>query len=171
MNNSKNIEIKARCHQPKLIKETLQNLGADYKGLDHQIDTYFKTTHGRLKLREGNIENNLIQYQRSNQQGPKQSNFTLYPSKDPQKLKQVLQNAYGIDVVVDKQRHIYFIDHVKFHIDEVNELGSFMEIEVTDLENNLDLSSMQEDCNKYIQLFKIKPEDLISHSYSDLLRK
>ena len=79
------IEIKARCHQPEKIKAILASKNALFKGIDHQIDTYFQVPKGRLKLREGNIENHLIQYHRPNQAGPKKSSVSclLYTSPSP----------------------------------------------------------------------------------------
>jgi adenylate cyclase class 2 len=72
------IEIKAKCADHEPIRQILLEKGADFRGTDHQIDTYFKVPNGRLKLREGNIENTLIHYERENEEGPKQSNVTLY---------------------------------------------------------------------------------------------
>jgi hypothetical protein len=59
-----NIEIKARCNNPDKIRTILKSKAAKFKGIDHQIDTYFKVNSGRLKLREGNIENFLIFFQK-----------------------------------------------------------------------------------------------------------
>jgi len=67
-----NIELKARCSSHDLIRNILKSKNADFKGTERQIDTYFKVNHGRLKLREGNIENFLIYYDRENKKGPKQ---------------------------------------------------------------------------------------------------
>ena len=64
-----NIEIKARSNNQDRIRDILKSKNADFKGIDHQIDTYFNVPKGRLKLREGNIENNLIFYERKNQAG------------------------------------------------------------------------------------------------------
>ncbi|MBI2551085.1 CYTH domain-containing protein [Candidatus Uhrbacteria bacterium] len=64
-----NIEIKARCQNQDAIREILRSRGAVFKGTDHQIDTYFRTPKGRLKLREGNIENVLVFYEREDQLG------------------------------------------------------------------------------------------------------
>ncbi len=107
-----NIEIKARCSDPEKVRNILKEQGAEYKGLDHQIDTYFNVSHGRLKLREGNIENALIFYERSNQEGPKDSMVVLYSSQPGSNLKATLIGACGALVVVDKMRHIYFIDNL-----------------------------------------------------------
>ena len=127
-----NVEIKARCPDSQKIRDILQAQGAEYRGLDHQIDTYFKVHNGRLKLREGDIENALIFYERSNKEGPKDSKVVLYSSSPGSSLKDALLGSCGALVVVDKQRHIYFIDNVKFHVDEVKNLGSFCEIEAID---------------------------------------
>lgn len=167
----KNVEIKARCQDPEILHQKLLDLGADFKGMDHQVDTYFNVQEGRLKLREGNIENALISYRRSNQTEAKLSDFKLYRSSEPQQLKQMLLECLGIKVVVDKKRKIFFIDHVKFHIDEVQSLGSFMEIEVTDMEDHRSLEEMQKTCKHYMQLLHIDEKDLLAQSYSDMLKE
>jgi adenylate cyclase, class 2 len=163
-----NVEIKARCSDPQRVKKILESRGAEYKGLDHQIDTYFNVQNGRLKLREGNIENSLIFYERSNQEGPKDSNVVLYHTSGVG-LKDALLGSCGALVVVDKQRHIYFIDNVKFHIDEVKDLGSFCEIEAIDKSGEIGRDKLLQQCQEYMTVLGIGEADLISHSYSDLL--
>lgn len=164
-----NVEIKARCRQQDKIRGILENKKADFKGVDHQVDTYFVVPNGRLKLRQGSIENNLIHYNRPNQSGPKVSKVSLYPcSGDSKQLHQTLSNALGIKVVVDKQREIYFIDNVKFHLDNVKNLGTFVEIEAIDTDGSISIEQLDEQCNYYLELFGISAEDLIHNSYSDL---
>lgn len=164
-----NIEIKARCGHPEKIRALLLDRNARFIGEDHQIDTYFTVPNGRLKLREGTIENNLIHYNRSNQAGPKRSAVSLYKPKPGSSLKPLLSSALGVKVVVNKRRSIYFIENVKFHIDEVQELGSFVEIEAIDEDGSIGETKLQEQCEHYMTLFEIKPEDLVEVSYSDLL--
>lgn len=166
-----NIEIKAKCVAHERIRKILIDRGADFQGTDHQIDTYFKVNLGRLKLREGNIENYLIYYDREDIEGPKRSNVILYKTVNDPSLKEILSNALGIFVVVDKKREIYFIENVKFHIDTVNDLGVFLEIEAINGEGNKGEKKLREQCKFYIDLFKIQQKDLISVSYSDLLLK
>src|SRR5690348_3858358 len=124
-----NVEIKARHSNTDHVRSYLLSQNADFKGTDHQVDTYFNVASGRLKLREGNIENNLIYYKRDNQAGPKSSHFHIVKVPDSKSLKEILAQSLGIKVIVEKKREIYFIDNVKFHIDEVPGLGSFIEIE------------------------------------------
>lgn len=164
-----NIEIKARCNNSTRIRKILRSKRANFHGKGHQIDTYFKVPNGRLKLREGNVENYLIHYKRENKKGPKQSNVTLFKTSSDPLLKEVLSKSLGILVVVDKQREIYFIGNVKFHIDNVKGLGSFVEIEAIDKDGSLGKDKLLQQCTRYIDLFHIEDRDLISVSYSDLL--
>jgi predicted adenylyl cyclase CyaB len=166
-----NVEIKARCTDPAAIRHYLLAQQAEFKGVDEQTDTYFQVPNGRLKLREGRIENNLIQYNRPNQAGPKNSDFKLVKVPDAAGLKTALAASLGIKVIVQKKREIYFIGNVKFHIDEVPGLGSFMEIEAGNIGTGAGLGQPEllEQCRHYMQQLGIRNEDLIQVSYSDML--
>ncbi len=164
-----NIEIKAKSSNHAKVRAILKANGAVAHGTDHQIDTYFQVNHGRLKLREGNIENNLIHYQRANQAGPKSSEIILFKSHPESSLKSLLTAALGVLTLVDKQREIYFIDHVKFHIDTVVGLGEYVEIEVIDTTGEIDIKRLETQCKYYKELLEIKDHDLVSESYSDLI--
>lgn len=163
-----NVEIKALSNNAAFIREYLQKAGADFKGTDVQTDTYFKVPSGRLKLRQGKIENNLIWYERPNQEGPKQSDFMLTAVQDGEALKAILQKALGVKVTVTKTREIYYIDNVKFHIDELEGLGSFVEIEAGNKLADVPVEKLDEQCRFYMEEFGIKEVDLLSHSYSDM---
>lgn len=166
-----NIEFKAVSNNPNKIREILRTKNAEFRGKDHQIDTYFKVLSGRLKIREGNIETALIHYERPDVADLKQSNILLYPL-DPTNapiLKTILTKTLGILAVVDKEREIYFIENVKFHIDEVKNLGTFVEVEAIDNDETIDTPKLQEQCKYYRNLFQIMNNDLIDVSYSDLV--
>ena len=164
-----NIEIKAKYPHPEFIRKYLQENNAEFKGTDHQTDTYFNMVKGRLKLREGIIENNLIYYERNDQPGAKESNFQLINVPDTKGLKEVLTKSLGIKIVVKKKREIYFLANVKFHVDEVIGLGNFAEIEASNLQADISKEELQKQCEFYLKEFGIKDEDLISVSYSDML--
>lgn len=166
-----NIEIKARCSDPQRVRTILNDCSAEFVGVDHQVDTYFRTDRGRLKLRQGNIENSLIYYDRPDTSGPKRADVALYRTDGPggSQLHEVLTKAMDVAVVVDKQREIYFIDNVKFHIDQVEGLGSFVEIEAIDAAGQPGIDTLRQQCNTYIALLEINPEDLVETSYSNLL--
>lgn len=164
-----NVEIKARCTDLNKMRRILRTRDAREIGLDHQVDTYFRVPHGRLKLREGNLENSLIHYRRPDQPGPKTSEVTLYTSAPKTSLKEVLSAALEVWKVVDKKREIYFIDNVKFHLDEVQHLGTFVEIEAIDREGTLGLAHLRKQCAYYLQMLEISTNDLVDQSYSDLI--
>ncbi|RTL53257.1 MAG: CYTH domain-containing protein [Sphingobacteriales bacterium] len=165
-----NIEIKAKCFHPEKVEAFLVSAGADFKGIDFQKDTYFKVENGRLKLRQGNIENNLIYYERSNLSGPKPSYFQLVQVKDSNTLLDMLTRAIGKKIVVDKKRKIFFIENVKFHIDEVVGLGFFVEIEASNLLHpEKTEQELQAQCAAYMDALNIHEEELLQYSYSDML--
>jgi len=164
-----NFEFKAKCFDIGRLESLLKQRNPLFVGTDHQIDTYFNVPNGRLKLREGNIENSLIHYSRSNTADAKQSDVTLYQHQADKNLKQALTKGLGVKVVVDKKRKIYFIENVKFHFDEVEELGSFIEVEAIDSDGTIGVEKLKEQCNGYVQLFGISKEQFVAESYSDLL--
>jgi adenylate cyclase, class 2 len=167
--NHLNVEIKAKSSNQADIEQLLLEQNPRFMGIDHQIDTYFNVPNGRLKLREGNIENSLIFYDRPNQAGPKKSDIILYSVEPNASLKSILEKTNGVLAVVDKYRKIFFIDNVKFHLDEVLGLGQFVEIEAIDTEGVLGYEQLLNQCTFYMDLFGIQEEDLLTHSYSDMV--
>lgn len=164
-----NIEIKARSNNVPAIRKFLEKNYTQHPGIDAQTDIYFDVPHGRMKLREGNIENALIHYHRENRSGPKASHVILYQTDPTKKLKDLLTAALNIKVVVRKTREIYFINNVKFHIDEVDGLGSFVEIEAIDKTGTIGENELMRQCQFYLTEFKIQDDDLVELSYSDML--
>ena len=168
-----NVEIKARCDRPEQVRDVLRRLGADFRGLDRQVDTYFCCPRGRLKLRQGDIENALIHYERADEAGPKTARVLLYRLGDRAEadaLKEILAAALGVRIVVAKQREIYFVANVKFHVDHVGSLGRFVEIEaIDDADGLLGRDALCAQCRRYMALLSIRPADLLEGSYSDMV--
>ena len=164
-----NIEFKASTNNLAGLETLLQQYSPLFIGEDHQVDTYFNISPGRLKLREGTIENALIHYEREDTAGAKASHVLLYHHKPDKVLKDILIKTLGIKAVVDKRRRIYFIDNVKFHFDTVDGLGTFVEVEAIDKDGSIGKEKLQEQCNKYAALFEIAEEDYCSVSYSDMV--
>jgi adenylate cyclase, class 2 len=164
-----NIEFKAKASNIVALEEKLQALKPRFIGLDHQIDTYYHVTKGRLKLREGNIENALIWYERSDFAGAKQSDIILYKHAPDDALKSILEKLHGIKIVVDKKRKIYFVDNVKFHFDRVDGLGTFVEVEAIDADGSIGTEKLRQQCDYYASFFEIAADDFMEVSYSDML--
>lgn len=166
-----NIEFKARCSDPQRVRDILTAQGAEYKGKDHQVDVYFNVNKGRLKLRKGTIENSLIAYEREDRQGAKQSNVRLLHLEPGSALEELLAATIGIKTTVDKQRDIYFIENVKFHVDTVKRLGTFVEVEAIDKDGTMGKEKLQQQCDYYKKLLHVQDQELVAESYSDMLLK
>ncbi len=165
----RNVEIKARCGDPESVRRVLRRCGAEFRGTDRQRDTYFHCASGRLKLRQGNIERSLIHYRREDRPGPKQAEVTLCRAPPDPDLEAVLAAALGVRVVVTKTREIYFIGNVKFHLDDVDRLGWFVEIEAIDAGGRLGPEALHAQCRRYMELLGIRRADLLSASYGEML--
>ena len=166
-----NFEFKAKTNNLQELELKIIELNGVFKGADEQCDSYFNIREGRLKLREGGIENALIYYRREDVQGAKQSDVMLYRYAPDSGLKELLTDALGIKVIVKKQRKIYFIGNVKFHLDTVPGLGTFVEVEAIDATGERGVETLKDQCNYYAEIFKIPASAYISESYSDLLLK
>jgi adenylate cyclase, class 2 len=164
-----NIEFKAKSNDIIAAENILLQHNPTFIGEDHQVDTYFNVAKGRMKLREGNIENALIHYERENTAGSKSSQVILYQHQPDENLKAILAKALGIKAIVDKKRKIYFIDNVKFHFDTVQNLGTFIEVEAIDKDGSIGKEKLQEQCDFYAAMFKINEEDFRAESYSDMI--
>lgn len=174
-----NIEFKARTNNLADLESILKKHDPLFIGDDHQVDTYFNVAAlpaqssggqaGRLKLREGNIENALIHYERDDFAGAKSSYVLLYQHQPDKTLKEILIKTLGVKAVVDKRRKIYFIKNVKFHFDRVEGLGTFIEVEAIDKDGSIGKEKLQEQCDEYAALFNINAADFCSVSYSDMI--
>ncbi|MEP7079562.1 MAG: class IV adenylate cyclase [Ginsengibacter sp.] len=166
-----NFEFKARVEHVDEAEQKLLQLNPTFIGMDLQTDTYFKVNQGRLKLREGNIENSLIYYDRQNLAGAKQSDIILYKHQPEKALKAILTKVHGVKVIVKKQRKIYFIENVKFHFDKLAALGEFLEVEAIDPDDSIGIDKLKEQCDYYAKFFNIEKEDYLSESYSDMINE
>jgi predicted adenylyl cyclase CyaB len=162
-----NFEFKARLNNEQQVRAALKQLEARFVGTDHQIDTYFRVPSGRLKVREGRLENALIFYQRKNLRRARQSTVEvmLLPRRNP--LRAILARSLGTLAVVDKRREIYFVKNVKIHLDRARQLGKFVEVEA--ISRTTDVEKIRSQARQFQELFGITAKDIIAESYSDLI--
>src|ERR671918_1554171 len=166
---SRNIEFKARDPRPARTLELALGLGAEDRGEIAQTDTYFARARGRLKLREqrrGDAE--LIKYRRSDAPGARESEYRRVPAADGPALREALDAALGILVVVEKRRRLLVHDDVRIHIDEVEGPGSFLELEAV-VPPDSDLSAEQNKVSRLQAELDVGDDYLVAQSYSDLL--
>jgi predicted adenylyl cyclase CyaB len=162
-----NFEFKARLHDEPRVREALKRLGARFIGTDHQIDTYFRVPSGRLKVREGRLENALIFYRRSNARRARQAAVEMMLLPRRNSLRAILGRALGTLTVVDKRREIYFVKNVKIHLDRVRQLGKFLEVEA--ISRTGDVKKIRSQARQFQELFGITAKDIVAESYSDLI--
>jgi len=128
---ARNIEIKARVSDPAALRRRAAALSDTPAELIAQEDTFFHVPQGRLKLRVISPDHGqLIYYQRPDAAGPKQSDYHISITNEPQTLKDILTRSLGVRGVVNKQRWLYLVGPTRIHLDQVEGLGSFMELEV-----------------------------------------
>jgi adenylate cyclase, class 2 len=163
----RNIELKARLRDRNEALGACKTLNAAYQGDIHQVDTYFHVPQGRLKLREADPgRDELVFYRRPDVAGPKGCDYILEPVN--RTIKPFLAEALGVLAVVDKVRTLYLWENVRIHLDDVRNLGAFIEFEAV-LSDEYD---DQDGCNKLQQLihqFDLRNEDQMEVSYLDLI--
>ena len=164
-----NFEFKAHLHDAAHVRATLKRLRARFLGTDHQLDTYFRVPAGRLKIREGRIENSLIFYQRTNSARARRSTVEMMLLPRRNSVRAILARALGVLVVVDKRREIYFLGNVKIHLDRVRGLGTFMEVEA--MTRSGDIRKVRAQAAKFRKLLAISTADIVPLSYSDLIMR
>ena len=163
----RNVELKALDPDPARSLAVCRELGAEDRGVLRQRDTYFRARGGRLKLREeegaGAV---LIQYDRPDAAQARESRYRLTRVEDPDELRASLDAALGTLVVVDKERHLLLWDGVRIHLDTVEGLGSFVELEGVAPPGS-DLTPEREKVARLQRELGI--EEVLTDSYSDRL--
>jgi predicted adenylyl cyclase CyaB len=165
-----NIEIKARARNFEDIRSRAEKISDTPVQIIPQEDTFFNTPQGRLKLRVLSDHGQLIYYTRPDQEGPKRSDYHITLSTDPGNLKRVLELAYGIRGVVRKTRYLYLVGQTRIHLDDVDGLGQFMELEVVMGEGQSDAEG-QAIAEDLMSALGVERGDLIDGAYMDLLEK
>lgn len=168
---ARNIEIKAKIESLGDLEKKVALIATEGPVEIAQDDTFFRCETGRLKLRAFSATaGELIFYQRSNQQGPKESFYVITPSADPASLRRVLSLAYGEVGRVIKARIVYLVGRTRVHLDRVQGLGDFMELEVV-LQDDEALEAGVQEAHALMAKIGVKPSDLIEGAYVDLLNQ
>ncbi|KAM3832777.1 uncharacterized protein M6D78_010768 isoform 2-T3 [Vipera latastei] len=127
-----NVEIKARVQDVAQLISRVEQLSGSSSSLILQTDTFFLVPHGRLKIRDfRDGRGQLVFYDRPNSTAPKLSRFTISPTDDPRGLVEALSQGLGKQGVVKKERHLYRVGQTRVHVDRVEGLGDFVELELT----------------------------------------
>ena len=166
-----NVEIKARVRDKAESLRRIQEVSDSAPVLLRQEDTFFYGPRGRLKLRVLAPDRaQLVYYERSDDAGPKLSRYLLAETDQPEPLRTVLAAALGVRGVVRKERWLYMAGQTRIHLDEVEGLGCFLELEVVLREGQTNEEG-QRTAEALMARLGIQPEDLVNVAYIDLLEK
>ena len=166
---ARNIEIKARIASIEAIAERAAAI-ADQGPIEiEQDDTFFACPNGRLKLRAFSAEKGeLIFYRRPDKSGPKESFYLLSPTSSPDSLREALSLAYGQIGRVRKHRTLYLSGRNRIHIDRVENLGSFIELEVVLIDGEIVIAG-EAIARDLMERLGIASDQLVEGAYLDLL--
>ena len=166
---ARNVEIKARVEDLARLAAKVAAIADDGPTVILQDDTFFRCDSGRLKLRsfpDGSGE--LIFYRRANQEGPKESFYLRSPTSAPDKLRESLALAYGAVGRVKKHRTLFLVGWTRVHLDQVEGLGQFLELEVVLGEGERSENGARE-AQRLMAMLGIDPSQLIERAYVDLI--
>jgi predicted adenylyl cyclase CyaB len=165
-----NIEIKARARDFEELRRRAESLSDIPVEVIPQEDIFFNTEKGRLKLRVLALNRGqLIYYTRPDQEGPKRSEYHIYETVEPADLRRLLELAYGMRGVVKKTRYLYRVGQTRVHLDDVEGLGQFMELEVVMGEGQSDAEG-QAIAEDLMSRLGVERGDLLEGAYMDLLQ-
>ncbi len=168
---SRNIEIKAHIDSVETLTAKAAALADEGPIEIAQDDTFFRCDTGRLKLRAfPNGTGELIYYRRANQLGPKETFYLLSPTTAPDSLRESLSLAYGLVGRVRKRRTLFLRGRTRIHIDRVEQLGNFLELEVVLADDEPPDAGFLE-ARELMETLNVKPQQLIEDAYVDLLAR
>jgi adenylate cyclase class IV len=166
---ARNVEIKATVTSPDAIAAALSRLDASEAVELVQEDTFFACPRGRLKLRKvAPAVGELIHYDRPDEPGPKPSTYTRVPTSEPDRLRDLLGSAYGTVGVVRKRRTLRLVGRTRVHLDRVEHLGTFVELEVV-LEDFEPSEQGVAEARRLMAALGIDESQLVCGAYIDLL--
>jgi adenylate cyclase class 2 len=161
----KDFTIKARLDNVEKMEKVLFALKAEYIGEDFQVDHYFQTEKGRLKWREGTIENLITHYERFHDLGLERTTVYRYDLNPSAEQIQELEQKHKLVGVITKQRKIYQLLNVKIHLDKLPSGEEFIEIEAIDRDNQLSVDKLRKQCLEVKSKLHIRESDLIQTGY------
>jgi predicted adenylyl cyclase CyaB len=164
-----NVEIKARVADFARLRSLAETLSDTAEQVIEQEDTFFAAPTGRLKLRTlAPNRGELIAYERADVAGPKRSDYCIYRTGDPAGLKATLSHALGVLGVVRKTRHLFLVGQTRIHLDDVEGLGHYLELEVV-LRPDQSTAGGMEITEALMRQLGIMPSDLVEGAYFDRL--
>ena len=171
----RNIEIKARIDSVAALLPRAQAVAGGKPETIHQDDTFFRVPNGRLKLREfegGSAE--LIHYHRSDSTEAKASDYVRVSVPDAAALREALTRGCGVLGRVRKERVLLLVNeggcNTRIHLDRVEGLGDFIELEVVLQDGQRDDEGAAE-AERLMAALGLQDAPRLAGSYLDLLQR
>jgi len=163
------VEVKAHVRDRSALLARIEALGARHAWTRRMRDTFFRVERGWLKLREADgAPAELIAYERSRDaSGPRGSSWEAVPVADARALDRTLARVLLRDKVVVKERALYLHGATRIHVDRVDGLGDFVELET--VVTTQPLEEAQRECAALMEALALAPEELVGVPYRDLL--
>lgn len=166
----RNVEIKARSRSFPDQRDRAASLSGAPPEIIEQEDVFFGVTSGRLKLRKfSNGRGELIYYERPDEGGPAESNYILVPTTDTEACRELVARLFEVTGVVRKRRTLFLAGSTRIHLDEVEGLGEFVEIEAV-LGDGESFSEGKSRLDVVASALGIESDDLIDVAYVDLIQ-
>jgi predicted adenylyl cyclase CyaB len=165
-----NFELKARCADLERARDRARAIATRWLGVDEQVDTYFKTAAGRFKLRESSLSGaQLVPYLRPDAPLARRSDYVVIPVLEPERTKALLAELLGVHRIVRKAREIGVFENVRIHLDRVEGLGDFVELEAVWDGDGVGEAEQARKVAFLRERLAIRDEDLVAASYEGLL--
>lgn len=168
---ARNVEIKARVPDFATLRAKAASLASGSKQIINQTDTFFVVSRGRLKVRafsDGSGE--LIAYERADQRDPKESVYTRVACEDARALSQALSSVLSVRGIVAKEREVFLVGRTRVHLDRVENLGCFVELEVV-LAPGEPAEQGHREAHDLLRSLEIPERALVAEAYIDLMEK
>ena len=168
---AQNIEVKFYTESLEETERLADKIGASYQAELTQTDTYYKTPTGRLKLRQfpGNLSQ-LIYYERPDFAGSRLSEYEVLEIANTEKFLRIASKIFQTEVTVKKIRKLYIFGSTRIHLDQVEGLGNFIELE-TVLEPDIPLEASREEHEYLLDSLGLTEKTTAPQSYRELALK
>ena len=166
---ARNVEVKARVADLSALRARVARRATAPPTTLNQVDTFFRVARGRLKLRRfDDGAGELIYYERRDTDGPRTSTYTIAPCADARAVELVLAAALGVRGIVAKHREVFLVDRTRVHLDDVEGLGQFLELEVV-LAGDEPPTEGERVARELLAALEVPGDALVAPAYIDLL--
>ncbi len=163
--NYKDFTLKAKLNDLEDVEKRLLKMNSKYVGLDKQVDNYFETTTGKLKLRQGNIEKLITHYERIVEEDIEKTIVYRYEKNPSEDQINELRGTFRHLGTICKERKIYTVENIKIHLDKLPNGESFIEIEAIDRTSRYTDEELKSQCFNIKSKLGIRDIEMVRTGY------